>query len=379
MKTIVAMPFAMGHDDPLVVIDAHGLRHGISAKLDGGGHPAIDYPPPTALEPSEVERGSKVSVRLPAGSRAWNRGPLVLGEEVRELLRGYHIFNPHANVRLRAKVTFPRFSSGADHGESDGAEVGRISETHLPTNTGYKKFMPDDPLVVHWFDPQSFTRLVRRYVAEGDDLPLGQFILKFRGFSSRAKAAARALVPDARKLSDLTDSDVVDLLVGMRGAVKAPSHKVLGDPLGEKHMVRALRRMYCAEENKRAWYSKPIKTTLNGPPAVVEEEAVLEVRAEQIRGTPLFVGINHSPTYADPFGEIHLSAPPTTCRWRAGAFGGFSAAPWFSPTTPASTVAARTSPPCTSSRRRPRPPTTPRRALASTTTSSRTSSRRCGA
>src|SRR5215217_6934036 len=190
------------------------------------------------------------------------------------------------------------------------------------SNTEYRKFMPDDPVVVHWFDIQSFTRLIRGYVREGDDLPLGQFIKKFRGFSSRKKAAAaREKVPDVRKLSDLSDGDVAGLFVAMRRAVKEPSHKVLGDPLGKEHMVGALRRIYGVSEDKRSWYSKPIKTTLNGAPAVVEA-AVLEVEnelevtsLERSRLLPpplsktLFVGLNHSPIYEDPLNEIHITHP----------------------------------------------------------------------
>src|SRR5215217_11239 len=198
----------------------------------------------------------------------------------------------------------------------------KIAETHLPTNTEYRKFMPNDPLVVHWFDIQSFTRLIRGYVREGDDLPLGQFIKKFRGFSSRKKAAAaREKVPDVRKLSDLSDGDVAGLFVAMRRAVKEPSHKVLGDPLGKEHMVGALRRIYRVSEDKRSWYSKPIKTTLNGAPAVVEA-AVLEVENElevleggggnnllRSKDATLFVGLNHSPIYEDPLSEIYITHP----------------------------------------------------------------------
>jgi len=219
-------------------------------------------------------------------------------------------------------VTFSAFALGIDHGESGGTPEAKIAETHLPTNTEYRKFMPDDPVVVHWFDIQSFTRLIRGYVREGDDLPLGQFIKKFRGFSSRKKAAAaREKVPDVRKLSDLSDGDVAGLFVAMRRAVKEPSHKVLGDPLGKEHMVGALRRIYGVSEDKRSWYSKPIKTTLNGAPAVVEA-AVLEVEnelevtsLERSRLLPpplsktLFVGLNHSPIYEDPLNEIHITHP----------------------------------------------------------------------
>ncbi len=310
LKTIVAIPYAMGKAESTVWVQALGTRHWITARLDGGGYPKIRC----ARGASKLSgQGSSVVVLLPSQkSRRWNSGPAMLRVGVRDLLRGYHLFNPHA------VVTFEGFGPGSDHGKSKRTWQTKIAETHLPTNTEYRKFMPNDPLVVHWFDIQSFTRLVRAYVREGDDLPLGEFIKKFRGFSSRAKAAAaREMVPKARKLSDLSDGDVAGLFVAMRNAVKEPSHKVLGDPLGEEHLVGALRRIYGAPGDKRSWYSKPIKTTLNGAPAIVEA-AVLEVENKlevldggvlRSKGGALFVGLNHSPTYEDPLGEIYFEHP----------------------------------------------------------------------
>jgi hypothetical protein len=316
LKTIVGMPQAMGLVDcpPQLSIDALSVQHRIKAQLDGAGHPDIDLQQDPSKHPGP---GSTVEVLLPTNSRAWMKGTAMLRVDVRDLLRGYHLFNPHA------LVTFSAFALGIDHGNFGGTPEEKITETHLPTNTEYRKFMPDDPLVVHWFDVQSFTRLIRGYVREGEDLPLGQFIKKFRGFSSRAKAAAaRESVPDARKLSDLSDGDAVGLFIAMKGAVKEPSHKVLGDPLGEEHMVGTLRKIYGASEDKRSWYSKPIKTTLNGAPAVVEA-AVLEVENElevlegdkgdgfrlRSKGGALFVGLNHSHTYEDPLVDVNIMHP----------------------------------------------------------------------
>ena len=316
LKTIVAMPHALGlvESPPQLSINALGLEHRIKAQLDGAGHPDIDLQQELSKHPG-ASLGSAVEVLLPAETRAWTRGTAMLRVDVRDLLRGYHLFNPHA------RVTFSAFDLGIDRGEFEGPMEKKIVETHLPTIMEYRKFMPDDPLVVHWFDIQSFTRLIRAYVREGDDLPLGQFIKKFRGFSSRAKAAsAREAVPDARKLSDLSDGAVAGLFAAMWRAVKEPSHKVLGNPLGEEHMVGALRRIYGSDEDKRSWYSKPIKTTLNDAPALVEA-VVLEVENdvevfEAARGTifspngdRLFVGLNHSPTYEDPLGDVYITHP----------------------------------------------------------------------
>src|SRR5215211_6965498 len=96
-------------------------------------------------------------------------------------------------------------------------------ENHLPTNLEYKKFTARDPLVIHWFDNPSFLRLIQAYIRAEDDMAVGQFIKLFRGFSSRAKAKnAREIVADARKISDLSESDTKALLGVMQSEAKEP-------------------------------------------------------------------------------------------------------------------------------------------------------------
>jgi hypothetical protein len=185
------------------------------------------------------------------------------------------------------------------NGESAEPVETEILESHLPTDADYKKFMPDDPLVVHWFDAKSFTRLIRNYVSHGVDMPLGEFIKKFRGFTNRAKAsAARESVKGARKLSDLSDADVCALFAEMCKVTKEPSHSVLGSPLGEEHLVGSLRNLY--GNGGRAWH-KDVKSVLHGAPAVVEVAVV-----ETCWGGGCFIGLNHSPTYEDPLANSSL-------------------------------------------------------------------------
>jgi hypothetical protein len=103
---------------------------------------------------------------------------------------------------------------------------------------------------------------------------LGEFLVQFRGFSARAKArSARASVPAARKLSDLSDADILSLFDSMRAEVKEPSHNVLGSPIGKDRLVGALHRCYGAGFAGRAWY-RAIKTEINAAPAAVEAAVV---------------------------------------------------------------------------------------------------------
>ena len=298
LKTIFGMPYALGTSgaSPRIWIDsAAGAlphRHGIAVRLGAGEQVEIDHEITPLLRDGLM--GTRVTVWLPDRLL---RSTGSFGEQIADLVRAYNLFNPHA------KVSFSWFGSDSDHGESEAARTPEIAETHHPSvpSAEYRKFMPDDLLVVHWYDVRSFTRLIRSYVSHGEDMPLGEFLAKFRGFTSRPKAGAtRRVVPDARRISDLSDDDVRALFGAMCSQVKAPSHAVLGDPLGEGHLVGALRNFY---GGGRAWY-KRIKTSLNGVPAVVEA-AVVETSGAY-EGSQLFVGLNHTPTYSDPLAEAYI-------------------------------------------------------------------------
>jgi hypothetical protein len=301
LKTIFGMPYALGDADPRIWIDSDAgvqpHRHDIAVRLGAGEQVEIKHEVTPLAD--EVE-GSRVRVWLPMTNRKLLYAARAYMGGIALLVRGYHLFNPHA------MMTFSCSGQDADHGESGDADAVEFAESHQPTaasegsSDGYKKFMPDDLLVVHWFDARSFTRLVHSYVSHGEDMPLGEFLGKFRGFTSKPKAsAARRAVPDARKLSDLSDDGAAALFGAMCSQVKEPSHKVLGDPLGERHLVGSLRKLY--SYGGRSWY-KSIKTHLNSAPAVLEA-AVVETG---VRGA-LFIGLNNSPAYADPLADQYLS------------------------------------------------------------------------
>jgi len=284
LKTVVAMPFAMGGSDPLVVIRTRGVEHRIRAALGAGDIPDVRH---QRLQCQQATAGTSVRLSLPfAAARTF---------EPRSVMRACHLFNPHVKVSFRASRL------GVDHGESAKTE---IAETHLPSDVSYKKFMPNDPLVVHWFGMGDFARLVKHLVSHGKgDMPLGEFLKDFRGFSSRAKASkVRKSVSDVRALADLTDERIETLYREMCVVAKEPTHNVLGSAIGEAHLVGALHRFHGEPGYRgRSWY-KTVKTHLNGALAIVEV-AVVETQ----RAGGVYIGINHSPTYSDPLAETYLS------------------------------------------------------------------------
>jgi hypothetical protein len=204
-------------------------------------------------------------------------------------------------------VSFAHYRPPTQQGESTELVE---DENHLPTNFQYRKFTAEDPLVIHWFDKGSFLKLIRAYVRADDDLPTGQFIKLFRGFSSRAKAkAAREVVGDARHISELSDADAKALLEVMQEEAQVPNHKALGQPLGLDHLVGSLKEMYpSAARHRRHWYSKAIRTTLNRARAIVEAAAV-ELQEGDALSAPLYLGLNHSPLYEDPMSDIRITSP----------------------------------------------------------------------
>jgi hypothetical protein len=287
LKSVVAMPFAMGDSDPLVVIRARGVEHRIRAALGAGDVPDVRH---QKLQCHQATAGTSVRLRLPfAAARTF---------KPRSVMRAYHLFNPHVKVSFRASRL--GVDHGVDHGESAKTE---IAETHLPSDVSYKKFMPNNPLVVHWFGMGDFARLVKHLVSHGKgDMPLGEFLKDFRGFSSRAKASkVRKSVSDVRTLADLTDEGIETLYREMCVVAKEPTHNVLGSAIGEAHLVGALHRFHGEPGYRgRSWY-KTLKTHLNGALAIVEV-AVVETQ----RAGGVYIGINHSPTYADPLAETYL-------------------------------------------------------------------------
>ena len=288
LKTVVAMPFALGDTDPLTVVRSRGLEHRIRAALGAGGFPDTEH----QATPCATEPGATVEVRLPLPD--WSSHI----DRLYRLVRSYHLFNPHAKVSFRVS------RADVGHGELNGVE---IVESHLPSDSGYRKFTPKDPLVVHWFTAEDFARLVKHLVGHGEgERPLGKFLQDFRGFSARAKAsqARRGLPEGTRVLADLSDEDIENLSSGRCAEVtKEPTHAVLGSPIGEEHLVGALRSFHGDPDyySGRSWYKKA-NTRLNGAPAVVEA-AVVET---QPGAGGLYVGINHSPTYSDPLADTYL-------------------------------------------------------------------------
>jgi DNA topoisomerase VI subunit B len=89
LKSTLAMPYALGDKDPLVTIMARGIRHEIRLRLGAGDEIITGH----VAERVEDTEGTEITVWLPEV-----RGYYSTKREIRRLLCGYHLFNPHASV-----------------------------------------------------------------------------------------------------------------------------------------------------------------------------------------------------------------------------------------------------------------------------------------
>lgn len=283
-KTILGIPYALGGRDP-VVIEAQGVRHTLRAGLDPAEEVVLDH------EGKEIAptQGTTVRVTLPPTGQVF---------EPELWVRGAALYNPHALLRLSYQ----------------GDWVGEtLEEMYKPTVRELEKFnkvKPKDLTSAHWYDTAALEKLIYTHIKDardgGRDLPLGEFIRQFRGLKrpERAKAVRTALTFSVNRLSDFAEMAeerrrwaIQELLVHMQGASEPPTYRVLGK-LGREHFRVRFDEMYELVDPARFWYQN-VEGTQYGMPYRFEVAL-----AETEDPGHLFTGINYSPAFGDPFGEM---------------------------------------------------------------------------
>jgi len=90
LKTVLGIPCALGQSSP-VLIEAHGVRHAVTAWLDPGGELRLDH----QATPMPTSCGTRISATVPAtGQEFWPT----------RWVRAFALVNPHASVRIRGFV-----------------------------------------------------------------------------------------------------------------------------------------------------------------------------------------------------------------------------------------------------------------------------------
>ena len=291
LKTILVMPFALDGKAGLVEIRSRGVRHLIKIAIDPiAQQPTIEI----TRKPSLVKTGTAVRVHWPDSPR-WNQALVAAFADIFSVVERYALFNPH--LRINARI---------------GKAHGRVWE---PTDLGWKRWRPSDPLVAAWYDLERFTRLFCALL--NADRKAGQIrlvrdlIADFRGLSGTGKR--KAIIADlglARaSLEDLVkdgapDQDKLDrLLRAMQAAGTAPKAAALGI-VGREHL---LERLQLGEIGQQSFEYKKLIDDDPLSPRVTEIAFAFDAQVMRLRR--VLCGINSSPALmgANAFREVGYS------------------------------------------------------------------------
>lgn len=283
LKTVLAMPFALGGGVGRVGITSHGMRHKMTFTVDPIRQaPVIEH---RQHPVGSVRNGTRVTVAWPvsAGSDLEDARADIL-----RIVRGYALFNPHARLTV----------------------VGH--DPHLPSTPGWAKWLPSDPTSPHWYGHEQFERLIAAYLRHdqdhGRERTVREFVSEFRGLSGSAKLKAvleitgLARAPLSRLLNGggAFDRQLVDTL---RQAMIANSRPVKPEDLGivgETHLRAQFTAAACELETFR--YKMAKGTTQDGVPWVAE--AAFAWRPCAAAARTLISGVNWAASIGNPFRSL---------------------------------------------------------------------------
>jgi hypothetical protein len=168
LQTLLAMAFALDGERGETLIEARGIAHLVRFTID-----PVTLEPRVAIDrtPSSVNNGTRLSLRWPA--KACH---LIAAAASRflPLVAAYATWNPHVALRFSLN--------------------GEVDLDVKATEPNWSKWRGSYPIPIHWFDEQSFTRLLAAQVNRDRQLgrrsrPLRQVIGEFHGLSGTAKRA----------------------------------------------------------------------------------------------------------------------------------------------------------------------------------------------
>jgi len=254
LKTIIAMPFALGSTGAKTVIESRGLSHCINFRLDHvRQEPKIDYSDGN----SDVRTGTRVTTPLPFSARSKTEQAKL---RFLQVAQGFGWLNPH----LTLDVTW--------EGERTGI---------IPTNPGWQKWRPSYPTSPHWYDINRLARLMAAYIAQDDDRgreprTVREFISEFRGLAGTAKqklvldeiGASRVSLSAFFGDGEFYQAGIARLLAAMKKHTRPAAPKDLG-LIGRDHLRTRLIETGADEDTFR--YKKEFVID-GGLPQVVEVE-----------------------------------------------------------------------------------------------------------
>jgi DNA topoisomerase VI subunit B len=282
LKTVVAMPFVLDGEQGRVTIDAHGVRHVVTMRVDRIRQmPILDR----QQKPGLVKIGTSVRLHWPRSACSL----LASGKErFLQIASDYTFLNPH----LTLSVDW--------HGEQTLTKA---------TTPAWTKWLPSDPTCAGWYGREHFERLVAAYIAHDADTGRGrlvrELVAEFRGLTGTAKQKAVLAAADLARtpLAGLADGDslkadrIARLLAAMQEHSKPVKPALLG-VIGKDHLAARCASLGCAMASFD--YRKKVDET-DGIPWVLETAFAWRPEAEARR---LITGMNWSPGIVNPFREL---------------------------------------------------------------------------
>lgn len=313
LKTILGIPYALRHAfygdyanvrKPLV-IETGASAYLVSFTIDEK-HQQVDVAPPEPTPLKQPHDGTCIRVGIDRFIQDQPRTP----EELYTWAQRFALLNPHTTFHWRV-----RMGTQQVHWDFPAAP------------DWYGLFADTAP--VQWYEyPQVRDLLLALERNQGSDLPLAQALRVFAGFTPADDpdgAHAQALcaqvgfqtVSDLALTRDHTDTLRNRLLPALRAAGRVIPADALGG-LGETHVNVTLTRLFDLTEPPL--YRRVVQDDPSDPThPFVLELALARLPVGQRR--LIWTGLNHTPTYADPFYTRQLQPPILNDAWVDGLDG----------------------------------------------------------
>jgi DNA topoisomerase VI subunit B len=286
LKTIVAMPFVLDGTQGQVHIEARGIRHQITMRIDRIRQEPILEPQKVSVEAAP---GTKIAVFWPESASS-----LLHHARARflQIAADYTFLNPHLSLSV--------------------AWFGEEMLRWQASDPSWKKWAPRDPTCPHWYGREHLERLVTAYITHdldnGRRRTVREFVAEFRGLSStiKQKAVLDEVGLSRTSLVDLANEDglrtdlVCRLLAAMQRHCKPVRPSLLG-PIGREHLRGRLEELGCEMETFKY---ESFNSAENPVPWVVEIAFAWCPALEERR---LVTGVNWSPGIVNPFRELGMS------------------------------------------------------------------------
>jgi DNA topoisomerase VI subunit B len=282
LKTIIAMPFVLDGGQGRVTVEARGVRHDISMRVDRiRQKPVIDR----RQDPGPVKTGTAVRVHWPGSACSTlesGRGRFL------QMAHDYTFLNPHLTLTLDW------------FGERSVIPA---------TEPSWSKWLPGDPTCAHWYGREHFERLVAAYVAHdqdsGRERTVRELVQEFRGLTGTARQKAVLAEADLARtaLRDLADGDGLKAgpLARLLAALKAQSKPVRPAQLGvigKGHLATRFEALTC---DMGTFNYRKVEGTEGDRPWVFETAFAW---CPDARSRRLVTGVNWSPGILNPFREL---------------------------------------------------------------------------